>query len=137
MADMSAASGRPALALTRDTDWEDVVRAVHSLPMLAEHEGLEVAVAWCDTELRSVVDLLSLAQSRTAANAKAVHRIHMALSEGPARVMCRSDRAGFNCRVAFLRAVERWMLGPTLREVFARTAADARSAYQPIVGENR
>lgn len=131
----SAASGRPAMALTRDSDWEDLVRAVNSLPKMAESEGIDTAIAWGMTELRSILDLLGLGEPRTAEDAKAAHRLHIALTEGFLRVMARSDRAGFLLRRDFLAAAERQHLAPTLRAVFNRTTADTRSPYVPITGE--
>jgi len=131
----SAASGRPALAMLRDIDFEDCVRAVNSLPTMAEEQGLDVAIAWAGTELRSVIDLLHLADAKTPEDAKAAHRIHIALTEGFVRVMCRDDRAGFKMRADFLAAVERQLLASTMRAVFNRTPQDTRSPYMPLTGE--
>lgn len=131
----SGASGRPALGILRDVDWEDVVRAVNSLPTMAEERGVDVAVAWGMTELRSVLDLLHLHDPKTPEDAKATHRVHIALSEGFLRVMVRSDRAGFLLRRDFLASVERQFFSPTARAVFARTTADTRSPYIPLTGE--
>lgn len=131
----SAASGRPALALTRDVDFEDVVRAVNSLPTMADEQGIEMAVAWGMTELSSVIDLLYLADARTADAAKASHRVHIPLTEGFLRVMARDDRAGFLMRRDFLQAIERNLLSPTMRAVFARSVADTRTPYVPLTGE--
>lgn len=131
----SAAAGRPALALSRDTDWEDVMRGVSSLPEMARAEGIETAIAWAMTELRSLMDLLYLAEPKTPEDAKAAHRVHAVLSEGFVRVLCRDDRAGFLMRRDFLAAIERQLFSPTVREVFRRTTADTRSPYIPITGE--
>lgn len=131
----SAASGRPAMAMTRDVDWEDIVRAVNSLPAMAEEHGIEVAVAWGMTELRSLLDLLNLTVPRTPEEAKTAQRVHMILTEGFLRVMCRTDMAGFRMRRDFLTAVAHHYLGPTLLTVFNRTTADTRSPYIPITGE--
>lgn len=128
-------SGRPALGLLRENDWEDVVRAVNSLPSMAETQGMDVAVAWGMTELRSVIDLLHLADPRTPEEAKAAPRIHILLTEGFLRVMARPDRAGFNLRRDFLAAVERELLSPTMRTVFTRTTSDTRQPYIPTLGE--
>lgn len=123
------------MAMTRDVDWEDVVRAVNSLPTMAEEQGLDVAVAWGATELRSVLDLLHLGDPKTPEDAKAAHRVHIALTEGFLRVMARDDRAGFKMRADFLAAVERQFLAPTLRTVFNRTTADTRQGYTPLLSE--
>lgn len=128
-------AGRPALGLLRENDWEDVMRAVHSLPVMAETKGIEVAVAWGMTELRSLLDLLYLADPKTPEDAKASHRVHIALTEGFLRVMVRSDRAGYLMRRDFLAAVERQFFSPTARTVFNRTTADTRSPYIPLTGE--
>ena len=126
----SAASGRPALAATRDADFEDVVRAVNSLPTMAEEQGMDTTVAWAQTELRSLLGLLDLSDPRTPERAKAVHRVlGVSLSEGFVRVMARDDRAGFLMRRDFLAVVEFYLLGPTLKTVFARTTADTRLPY--------
>lgn len=131
----SAASGRPALAMLRDVDFEDCIRAVNSLPGMAIEEGIDVAVAWAMTELGSILDLLNLAEARTPEAAKAAHRVYGVLSEGFVRVMARSDRAGFLMRRDFLAAVRSQLLGPSVRAVFLRTTADTRTPYTPITGE--
>lgn len=131
----SAASGRPALALLRDSDWTDLVRAVSSLPEKRSKWGMDMTVAWANTELRSLVDLLALSIPRTTANAIAVHRVHMALGEAFVRVMSRSDRAGLQARSAFLSAVERNLLAGTYRAVFAKSSADVDTRYIPEVSE--
>ena len=133
--DASAASGRPALAMLRDQDFEDAVRAVHSLPKMAAESGIDVAVAWGMTELRSLIDLLHLGDPKTPEDAKAAHRIHIALTEGFLRVACREDRAGFLFRRDLIAAIERQLLAPTMRAVFNRTTADTRSPYIPLIGE--
>lgn len=130
----SAASGRPALAMTRDLDFERVVKGVNGLPKMAAEQGIDVTVAWATTELRSLIDLLYLADPRTPEDAKAAHRVHIALSEGFVRVMARSDRAGFLMRRDFLTAIAH-QLNLTLRIVFARTTADTRLPYIPQVAE--
>ena len=132
----SGAAGRPALGILRDTDFEDVVRAVNSLPIIKEREGIEVAVGWGMTELRSLLGLLDLADPRTPEAAKDIHRaIGVTLGEGFVRVMTRNDRAGFLMRRDFLAAVEFHLLRPTIRVVFNRTTADTRTPYVPLTGE--
>ena len=131
----SAASGRPALAMLRDIDFEDCVRAVNSLPGMAVEEGIDVAVAWAMTELGSLLDLLNLADPRTPEAAKASHRVYGVLSEGFVRVMARPDRAGFLMRRDFLAAARSQLLGPSIRAVFIRTTADTWTPYQAITGE--
>lgn len=128
----TAAAGRPALALTRDTDWEDVVRAVNSLPSMAKDRGLIVACAWARTELRSLISVIVLADPKSRAQALARHRtLGIMLSEPFARVMCRDDAAGLVQRTEFLEAVELWCLGPTIQRVFERSAQDLDGGYSP------
>lgn len=134
--DSSGAAGRFDLRTLRDTDWEDVVRAVNRLPKMAAQKGVEMAIAWAQTELRSIIDLLFLADPKTPELAKAAHRVHVALSEGFVRVMCRPDRAGFLMRRDFLAAVERQLYSPTARAVFARSVAEKRGPYVPILGSD-
>lgn len=127
----TAASGRPALALTRDTDWEDVVRTVNALPLIAQERGRLVATAFARTEIRSLVDIVALAEPRTRSQAHGLHRLHILLSEPFARVMARDDVAGFVQRSLFLEAVERFALAPTFRRVFERSAPELESGYTP------
>jgi hypothetical protein len=138
MSEKSAASGRPAVGLTRDSDYEDFIRGVHSLPEQARKGGIEVALVWADTELRSFVDVLILAHPRTESGAKAQQRVHIALNEGAIRVMCRDDLAGLRCRSDFIRAVERSCLAPTLRAVFEKSrdeSGDGEGEYEPQTGD--
>jgi hypothetical protein len=136
MADLqTSASGRPSVALSRDSDWEDVVSAVHSLPALAAEHGLEAAVAWAGTELESLISVILLFEPNDKQAAHAAAQIRVCLSEGPARVMCRDDRAGFNARTAFLRSVETMALAPTMRAVFRASKDATGSKYQPQVGD--
>jgi hypothetical protein len=130
----SAASGRPSLGLTRDADWEKVVRAVNALPAMAEKRGVDVTVAWAQTELRSLIDLLALAPPRTPASALAQHRVHLLLGEGFVRVYARPDRAGLAARRDLLSAIEREMLHPTFRAVFGRSSEPDRRPYVPVLG---
>lgn len=129
-------SGRPALGIVREHDWEDVVRAVESLPKLAEEQGIAVAVKWGMTELRSLLGLLDLADPRTPERAKEIHRaVGISLGEGFLRVMARDDMAGFLMRRDFLAAIEYHLYAPTVKAVFTRTTADTRSQYFPMTGE--
>jgi hypothetical protein len=124
MSDRSAASGRPAVALTRDSDYERFVAAVHYLPSVAQERGVEVAWVWASTELRSLLDLLVLGKPTTS-EAKARQRVHIALSEATVRVMARRDLAGLRARADFITAVERTCLAPTLRAVFEKSRDEA------------
>lgn len=123
------------MAITRDTDWEDIVRAVQSLPKLAHDKGVDVAVAWAEFELRSLVSLIDLTDPRTPAAARNAHRaLSVVLTDGFIRVMVRNDGAGFRMRRDVLAIWERVLLGPTLKSVFARSAPDTRTPYMPQVG---
>lgn len=134
---MSAASGRSSLALTREGDWEDVVRAVHSLPDNAREWGMDKAVAWGRTQLRSLVDLVALSEPRTKEEAKAIRRVHMYLTVGILRSMSRDTPASLAIRTEFLEAIENVLLAPTYKLVFSRSGADSgEEPYEPILGED-
>lgn len=137
LSDETSASGRPALAETRDVDWERFVKAVHSLPYKRRKWGLARAISWGRTQLRSLFGLLALDADAalTPEQAQALRGVRLYFTTGVLLVMVRSDRIGLQRRTQFLEAVEALYLEPTLRAVFRRTPAPLRPAYEPKTQE--
>lgn len=133
----SAASGRPALAATRDDDWEALVQATHSLPKKVKEWGLPTTLSWARTELKSLVGLVGLAagRPRTADLAEAERNVRLYLTDGVLLVMVRNDDAGLSMRTEFLEAVEGVLLEPTLQAVFERSAPFMERPYKPTIGK--
>ncbi len=124
------AGGRPAAALVRDSDWELVVKAIHSLPHRLQHDGPTSAWVYADTQLRSLIDSLALARLNSRARVQAVSQIHAMLDEGSFRVLAEDTMAGLRCRGAYLRAIERKLMAPTMRAAFERSFSEDES-YKP------
>jgi hypothetical protein len=135
--DETSASGRPALAETRDVDWERLVRHTHSLPFKRDQWGTERAVAWGRTQLRSLLALLGLDEDAptTPERRQAIRGVRLYLTEGPLEVMMRRDYIGLRVRTDFLESAEALFLEPTLRAVFRRTPAPSQRPYEPKMGE--
>ena len=136
-------ANRKALGDVQDS-WDSLVAAVEDLPRSVRRETLaakkrnphlsdrgaalearEQTLAFGRTHLRSLVDAISLSWGRTKDVEMNVHRIHMALTEGPLLLLLRDDHIGLRARVAFLEAVERVCLAPTDKAVFERSREDA------------
>lgn len=126
--------GSEALGELVYVEWNKLVTAVESLPQRAKEDGLDEALAFARTHLRILADAVCLEGPDTPSKAKAVRRVHMALSEGHLRVMAREDRAGKLCRWAFLEAVEREFVASSIHAVF-RHFRDVRpdDEYKPVV----
>lgn len=129
----SGASGRRALAVLRDTDWEDIVATVHFLPTLADEKGSEVALAFARTELRSLMGLLGLARPETREAAAARSAVGSFFEDGSLRLLIEDGRAGFRYRVAFLSVLQRELFETAVRAVFERSAPSDRAPYVPQV----
>lgn len=119
--DYPAPAGREALKITRDDDWERVVRGFNRLPKLARESGVDVAVAWAQAELQTVVSLIDLAPIETPRQAKSRDWLKLFYTDGVARVLVRGDRAGFNARVLALRCLATFKLDPTFKWVFSHS----------------
>lgn len=130
----TAAAGRHALAVHRDEDWEDFVSSVRYLPILAEEQGAEIAIAWAKTELRSLLALLGLGKPATVEAAQARAAVAGFFDEGPLRLLCASDRAGRRMQTAFIEVVAHEYFEPSVRAVFERSQPSADLGYAPIVG---
>ena len=124
------AGGRPAAALVRDADWELVVKAVHGLPRRAEKDGLTAAWVYADTQLRSLIDSIGQARLNSRVRVQALTDIHAMLSEGSFWAMAEDTNGAMRCRGAFLRAIERKLMAPTMRAAFERSISEDES-YQP------
>lgn len=132
----TAAAGRSSLSVSRDEDWESFVKAVRGLPQMRLEKGEEITIAWAQTELASLLDILNLADPNTHELAIAQSAIYLYFTEGVIRVMMRDDYAGFNRRAKFLRAVERWMVHHTFKAVFRSSLNDTtRRPYVPQLQE--
>lgn len=134
MPDVPKVVGSEALGSLIYDDFNKLVTAVESLPQRAESDGLEEAIRFARVHLRLLADAVCLEGADTPSHAKAIRRVHMALSEGHLRVYCRPDRAGSNSRAAFLEAVEREFVASSIHAVF-RHYRDVKpdDDYKPIV----
>lgn len=130
----SGASGKQGLAIFRDGDWEDFVAAVRYLPVIAREHGAEVAIAWGQTELASLLALLGPSRPATKHAALARAAVATFLDEGVLRLLCDPDRAGFNCATAFLSVVRHEYFEPSIPAVFERTL-ERDSPYVPKLPE--
>lgn len=126
--------GSEALGSLVYDDFNKLVTAVESLPERAVKDGLEEAMRFARVHLRLLADAVCLEGPDTPSHAKAIRRVHMALSEGHLRVYCRADRAGSNSRAALMEAIEREFVASSIHAVF-RHYRDSRpdDEYKPIV----
>lgn len=131
----SGASGRSALAIFRDEDWEDIVTVVRGLPELARTEGLDRAMAFARTELRSSVSLLDLVPPLNPVDRAAREAMGVFFEPGCVRLLCDPDRAGFEAQTALLEVLHHELFRPSVRAVFERSAPSDRTPYQPIVAK--
>lgn len=129
----SGASGRNALAIFRDDDWDSFVAAVMDLPTIARDRGVDVAIALMRIEIASLLDLLDLVDARGTTQLMAKEAVGLFLETGSLRLMADGDRAGFQYRVAFLGVVRREIFRPSVRAVFERSAPSATNPYVPQI----
>jgi hypothetical protein len=129
----SGASGREALATYRDDDWEDVVRAVHNLPKIAQERGMAVAIAWGRHELRSLVGLLGVGKPATKEAAAARAATAVFFEPASLRLACDGDTASFNWRVQMLDSFYREYFEQGVVAVFERSSPTESRPYLPQI----
>ena len=129
--DPSLASGRPALDMVRDHDFERIVKAVEAIPRIAAKYGIHRCISFSRIELRSLLIRLQVRVPDTPQRAVAIHRIHRHLEEGYIRVYARSDLAGRNARDDFLEGVAMDLLLPAIQAAFAASQTVISSSYRP------
>jgi hypothetical protein len=120
--DRIAGAGRSAVSLTRDSDWEDVVKGLMGLPKMAREIGVVPTVTWAQLELRSAIDVLDLAPDSPYHDALTAI-VDEWFKDGALFVMVRSDQIGWEARSRAGQWVER-LLRLTIREVFIRSPPD-------------
>jgi hypothetical protein len=125
----SGASGRWALATFRDDDFEDFIAAVRWLPTLAAERGRSTAVAFYQTEVRSLVALFRLSKPEGKDEIWLREAVASVFSTAVANLLCDRDEAGFACGTAVIQVVERWLFEPSVRVVFERSAPTQERPY--------
>jgi hypothetical protein len=127
----SGASGRAALAVFRDEDFEDFIALVRWLPTFARTEGYAAAIGLWRTEGRSLVALFRLKRPENADEWALSEGVSSFFSGGVSRLLCDPDEAGFNAQTAIIESVERFLFEPSVRAVFERSAPSEVKPYVP------
>jgi len=125
----SGASGREALATYRDEDFEDFIAAVRYLPTLAARRGTEYAIAFVQTELRSLVDLMAVAKLTDDDARKAREGLALFYQDGSARFLCEGGTPSFHYATDFIAVVEHEVFARGVPAVFERSAPSKESVY--------
>lgn len=129
----SGAAGRQALATFRDDDWESFVAAVRYLPQMARDEGMDVAIAFAQTELRSMVSLMGVAHPPTKEARAARASVAAFFEEGVVRLLCDGDAASVRAQTAFITVVHREFFETGVRAVFEQSSATEVRPYVPLI----
>lgn len=127
----SGAAGRDAVAIHRDVDFADFAAVVRQLPKLAVERGHDYAIQFGKTQLRSMLALLGLSRPRTVEEARSRAAIAAFFDEGPMRLLCDPDRAGYRFGTAFIEVVEHELFESSVRAVFERSQAEQGGRYEP------
>lgn len=117
-------------------DYETLVRNVNDLPKHRAEKGLTAAWVFADTQLRNLVEAVSLSQPASKTRARATRRIHVLLRESLVAQMSEPGGGGLRARGFFLRSVERYLVGPSMRAAFARSV-ESPEPYKPQVAKVR
>lgn len=128
-------AGRSAVADLINDAWDKLVALVEDLPARTTHDGIEDALDFGETHLRTFVDACAVGRPETPEQAIARHQIHQLISGGFLRILVEDSRAGRNFRRAFLRCVEREMVAPSIRATFAASRDAMDSSYEANTGE--
>jgi len=116
-----------------DEDWRNFVACVRYLPALAKKRGVAFAVAWHQTQVRALVDLMAVGMPETRENAVARSQVASFFRAGSARLLAADTVAGFNFATDFITVVEHEIYAQGVRAIFDKSPPRSEGEYVPNI----